>query len=59
MSGHKPEKMLRTYFEYNMRKEKCDVVTVITDFFRTLLLFVHMTEPNTAIKPSIVGYLLA
>ena len=30
MSGHQPEKMLRTYFEYNMRKEKYDVVTVFT-----------------------------
>ena len=28
-------------------------------FLLTLLLFVHMTEPNTAIKPSIVDYLLA
>ena len=32
MSGHQPEKMLRSYFEYNMRKGKCDFVTVITDF---------------------------
>ena len=30
MSGHQPEKMLRSYFEYNMRKGKCDVVTVST-----------------------------
>ena len=40
-----------------MRRGKCDFVTVITDF--TLLLFVHMTEPNTAIKSSIVDNLLA
>ena len=59
ISGHQPEKILLTYFEYNMRKEKCDFVTVITDFFLILLLFVHRTEPNTAIKPSIVDHLLA
>ena len=33
ISRHQPEKMLRSYFEYNMRKGKCDFVTVITDFF--------------------------
>ena len=59
ISEHQLEKILRTYFDYNMRGGKCDFVTVITDFFLTLLLFVHMTEPNTAIKPSIVDYLLA
>ena len=59
ISGHQPEKLLRTYFEYNMRREKCEFVAVITDFFLTLILFMHMTEPNTAIKPSIVNYLLA
>ena len=55
MSGHQPEEMLRTYFKYNMRKEKCDFVTVISDFFS----FVHMTEPSSVIKPSIVDHLLA
>ena len=59
MSGHKPGKMLRNYFEYNTRKEKCDVVTIITDVFLTLLLFVHMTEPSTTIEPRIVDFLLA
>ena len=49
ISGHQPEKILRTYFEYNMRKRKCDFVTVMTD----------LTEPNTAIKSSIVDYFLA
>ena len=43
-----------------MRKGKCDFVTDNGSFSLTLLLlFVHLTEPNTAIKPCIVDYFLA
>ena len=46
ISGHQPEKMLRTYFEYNMRKEKMRCHHCYNGRFLTLLLFVYMTEPN-------------